>query len=62
MTARTLVLAGALDQRDFRRIGQFLAERIPGARFEELPGVAHLPPMERPEAFARTVLTFLGEP
>ena len=56
----TLVLVGALDQRDFRRIGRFLADEIPGARFEELPGVAHLPPLERPEAFARTVIGFLG--
>ena len=62
VTARTLVLVGALDQRDFRRIARFLAERIPGALFEELPGVAHLPPMERPEAFARTVQAFLDEP
>jgi pimeloyl-ACP methyl ester carboxylesterase len=62
VTARTLVLVGALDQRDFRRIARFLAKGIPGARFEELPGVAHLPPMERPEAFARTVLAFLDEP
>ena len=56
----TLVLVGALDQRDFRRIGRFLADEIPGARFEELPGVAHLPPLERPEAFARTVIGFLS--
>ena len=50
----------ALDQRDFRRIARFLAAEIPGAVFEELPGVAHLPPLERPEAFARTVFGFLG--
>lgn len=56
----TLVLVGALDQRDFRRIGRFLAEEIPGAQFAELPGVAHLPPLERPEAFARTVIGFLS--
>jgi len=55
----TLVLVGALDQRDFRRIAQFLAAEIPGAAYEELPGVAHLPPLERPAAFARTVLGFL---
>jgi pimeloyl-ACP methyl ester carboxylesterase len=61
VTAPTLVLVGALDQRDFRRIARFLAERIPGARFEELPGVAHLPPLERPESFARTVIAFLEE-
>lgn len=59
VTAPTLVLVGALDQRDFRRIAQFLAQTIPGAAFEELPGVAHLPPLERPEAFARTALAFL---
>jgi pimeloyl-ACP methyl ester carboxylesterase len=57
--APTLVLVGALDQRDFRRIARFLASEIPGATFEELPGVAHLPPLERPEAFARAVLAFL---
>jgi 3-oxoadipate enol-lactonase len=57
--APTLVLTGTLDQRDFRRIARFLASEIPGAVLEELPGVAHLPPLERPEAFARTVLGFL---
>jgi len=59
VTVPTLVLVGALDQRDFRRIAQFLAQTIPGAVFEELPGVAHLPPLERPEAFARAALAFL---
>ena len=59
VTAPTLVLVGALDQRDFRRIARVLADEIPGATFEELRGVAHLPPLERPEAFARTVLAFL---
>jgi pimeloyl-ACP methyl ester carboxylesterase len=61
VTQPTLVLVGALDQRDFRRIAHLLAEEIPGARFEELAGVAHLPPLERPEAFARTVIGFLAE-
>jgi len=59
LSAPTLVLVGALDQRDFRRIARFLASEIPGARFEELPSVAHLPPLEHPEAFARTILGFL---
>lgn len=57
--APTLVLVGALDQRDFRKIARFLATGIPDAVLEELPGVAHLPPLERPEAFARTLLGFL---
>jgi pimeloyl-ACP methyl ester carboxylesterase len=55
----TLVLVGELDQRDFRRIARLLADEIPGAQLHELPGVAHLPPLERPEAFARVLLGFL---
>jgi 3-oxoadipate enol-lactonase len=57
----TLVLVGELDQPDFRRIARFLADEIPEARFDELPGVAHLPPMEDPKRFARTVVAFLEE-
>jgi 3-oxoadipate enol-lactonase len=60
--APTLVLVGELDQASFGRIARFLAAEIPGARFEELQGVAHLAPMEDPIAFARVVLAFLGEP
>jgi len=62
ISAPTLVLVGALDQRDFRKIARVLAAEIPGSRFEELTGVAHLPPLERPEAFVRTVLGFLDAP
>lgn len=62
VAAPTLVLVGALDQRDFRRIAATLADEIPGAAFEELPGVAHLPPLERPAAFARSVMAFLAAP
>jgi pimeloyl-ACP methyl ester carboxylesterase len=57
--APTLVLAGELDQPDFVTIGRHMAERIPGARYEVIPGVAHLPPMEAPEGFSRLVLDFL---
>jgi len=57
--APTLVLVGELDQPGFGRIARFLADGIPGARFEELPGVAHLPPMEDPGGFAAAVLAFL---
>ena len=58
--APTLVLVGELDQPDFVQIARFLADEIPGARFEALPGVAHLPPLEDPERFATTVLEFLA--
>lgn len=58
--APTLVLVGELDQPDFGDIARFLAASIPGAIFHELPGVAHLPPMEDPAGFTRVVLDFLG--
>lgn len=59
VAAPTLALVGELDQPGFGRIARFLADEIPGARFGELPGVAHLPPMEDPTGFARVVREFL---
>lgn len=61
ITAPTLVAVGEYDQPDFEDIGRHIARSIPGARFELLPRVAHLPPMEKPEAFSRLVLDFLAE-
>ena len=58
--APTLVAVGEYDQPDFAAIGRHIAAQMPNARFELLPGVAHLPPMEDPEAFIRLVLDFLG--
>jgi 3-oxoadipate enol-lactonase len=57
----TLVLAGSLDRLDMRRIAPVLAAEIPGARHQELPGVAHLPPLEDPEGFLAVVRPFLLE-
>lgn len=58
--ARTLVAVGEFDQPDFVDIGRHIAAEVPGARFELLPGVAHLPPMESPATFSRLVLDFLA--
>lgn len=55
----TLVVVGELDQPDFVRIARHVAEAIPSARLEVLPGVAHLPPMEVPQDFASLVVEFL---
>jgi pimeloyl-ACP methyl ester carboxylesterase len=41
-------------------IAERLAADIPNARHVVLPGVAHLPPMERPAEFAGLVRQFLG--
>lgn len=56
--APTLVVVGELDQPDMMAIGRHLAAGIPGARVATMPAVAHLPPMEAPEAFARLVQGF----
>lgn len=56
----TLLVVGELDQPDFLAIGRHMADSIPDARLEVMPGVAHLPPMEAPEAFSRLVLDFLA--
>jgi pimeloyl-ACP methyl ester carboxylesterase len=40
---------------------QAYAQRLPQARIAEIREAGHLPHVERPQAFASTVLTFLGE-
>jgi pimeloyl-ACP methyl ester carboxylesterase len=59
--APTLVIVGELDQPDMMKVGEHLAASMPHARLVRMPGVAHLPPMEAPEAFLRVVTDFLGE-
>lgn len=61
ITAPTLVLAGELDIATPPRLGRAVAERIPGARFEVLPGEAHQPFQEVPDAFNARVDAFWQE-
>lgn len=56
----TLVLTGELDVPDIGEIGTLLAERIPHATRQVIPGTAHHPNMEKPERFNATVLEFLS--
>jgi pimeloyl-ACP methyl ester carboxylesterase len=58
--APALIAVGELDQPDMVDIAQRLAADIPNARHVVLPGVAHLPPMERPAEFAQLVRQFIG--
>ena len=55
----TLVIVGDRDVDDVRDAAEELKRGIPGARLVVMPGVAHVPNMERPEEFNRTVLDFL---
>ena len=58
IAAPTLVLAGELDIATPPRLGQLVAQQIPNAEFEVLPGQAHRPFEEIPEHFNARVDAF----
>ncbi|MEW6226385.1 MAG: 2-succinyl-6-hydroxy-2,4-cyclohexadiene-1-carboxylate synthase [Chloroflexota bacterium] len=60
VTAPTLVIAGALDDRGRPR-AETVAHGIPGARLAVLDGIGHTPHLEHPARFRRLVLDFLQE-
>ena len=57
----TLVLWGDRDRIFPLATGRRLARALANARLEVLPGCGHVPPTERPVAFARRVVAFLDE-
>jgi pimeloyl-ACP methyl ester carboxylesterase len=59
VTAPTLVLWGREDAFAPLVYGERWRDRIPGARLEVIAACGHLPPVERPEAFAAAVERFL---
>ncbi|MFH9008096.1 alpha/beta fold hydrolase [Streptomyces afghaniensis] len=58
ITVPTLVLAGELDLATPPRLGRVVADSIPGAAFEVLPGEAHQPFQEVPDVFNSRVDVF----
>jgi pimeloyl-ACP methyl ester carboxylesterase len=55
----TLVMARTGDRLTPPAVGRYIAERIPGARFVEIPGADHLIGTEHPEVVAGEVEEFL---
>ena len=55
----TMCLVGELDTNAPPAMMQRMAAKIPGATFEILPGLGHLPNLENPAAFDAAVLGFL---
>ncbi|WP_081236248.1 alpha/beta fold hydrolase [Streptomyces viridosporus] len=55
VTAPAVVLAGEQDRVVAPRLGRAVAEALPRARFEQLPGVGHMLPLEAPDAVVAAV-------
>ena len=60
LAAPVLVVWGDLDFPHIARHCEMLAARVPRARAQPMTGVAHLPNLERPEAFNRVLQDFLA--
>ncbi len=55
----TLVLCGSEDKVTPPALSHELCDLIPGARYAEIDGAAHLPNLEKPDAFNRLVEEFI---
>ena len=62
ITAPTLVVTGADDQRSTPAMAERLAAALPDGTAAVVPGVRHLLPLERPALLADLVRDFLHEP
>ncbi|MEZ4864891.1 MAG: alpha/beta fold hydrolase [Caldilineaceae bacterium] len=59
ITVPTLVIVGAQDDESIQRAGDLLVDRIPAADWTKIERTAHLPSLERPDAFDRILFDFL---
>ena len=57
--ARTCVVVGAEDRMAPPKWARFLAERIPGAEYHEVPGAGHMAMIEKAEAVTAILQAFL---
>lgn len=56
----TLIIVGELDLATPPSDARLMSEQIPGAQLKIIPGAAHLPNLEQPEAFNDAVRSFLA--
>jgi 3-oxoadipate enol-lactonase len=56
----TLVVCGEMDQATPPVLNKQIADKVEGARYVELPGCGHCPPLEQPDAFLGAVGPFIG--
>jgi 3-oxoadipate enol-lactonase len=56
----TLVVCGEFDQATPPALTKVLAEKVPGAKYVELKGCGHCPPLEQPKEFLAAIKDFVG--
>jgi len=56
----TLVVCGELDQATPPALNKAVVEKVAGARYVELPGCGHCPPLEQPREFITAIKDFVG--
>ena len=56
----TLVVCGEFDQATPPALNKAVAGKIAGARYVELPGCGHCPPLEQPQQFLAAIKDFVG--
>jgi 3-oxoadipate enol-lactonase len=60
MKVPTLVVCGEFDQATPPALNKQIVEKIPGAKYSELPGCGHCPPLEQPDQFLAAIKEFVG--
>jgi pimeloyl-ACP methyl ester carboxylesterase len=56
----TLVVCGELDQATPPALNKQIVENVAGAKYVELPGCGHCPPLEQPREFLAAIKDFVG--
>ena len=56
----TLVVCGEFDQATPPALNKAIADKVAGARYVELPGCGHCPPLEQPQQFLAAIKDFVG--
>jgi 3-oxoadipate enol-lactonase len=56
----TLVIAGQLDQATPPALNKEIVTKVAGAKYVELAGCGHCPPLEQPDAFLAAIGEFIG--
>ena len=60
MKVPTLVVCGEFDQATPPPLNKTIAGKVAGARYIELPGCGHCPPLEQPQQFLAAIKNFVG--